>query len=494
MSGRPLLCEPEKKEEIDFTILNTDILPALQEYSIYWRLADADAEENKGEIARKATNAFLNALNVPLSDIPDWFTDMRDEEVRKAVQEGRDVNYAFLNDAFKRFVQDSRYERYDDPEQKFKMFEAVNTGFIDAVGDPFAAYITPEQIKAGALDHSGTFYGIGSSLGPNKNNEWELQNIFEGGPADSSGLVQDHDVIVAVDGKSVKGCLAGNISGAIKGPEGTAVTLTLKRNGKEFDARLTRGKVRMELVESWPAFNWPDGRGSTNKTLQYLFPLQDRVGNSAPNIAYVQIKSFEVQTAQDLHFVLKSMPWERIEGLVVDLRGNGGGLVSSVAAISSYFLDSGDVLMKQEDASGRTKILRIPSMEVSDSSGMTYSANLVPAEIPVVILVDRGSASGSEVMAAALQEHERATLIGIRTAGKGTVNNFFPIRRGEYGAMYIAIELWRTPNGKFIEPTFESEEGGLPPDYIVEQRNPSPDNDEYIFKAIEVLRDQTRAK
>lgn len=489
----PLLCTPETLQEIDFLVLNTDVRPAIEQGYMYQRLVE-QGEDYEASIAHSVTTAFLNVLNVPLSNIPEWFIEMRDQEVQKADEKNKAVDYGFLNDAFDRFILEDKYSQYADPEQKLKLFEAVTSGFIKALGDPFAHLFTPMLVDLGLTKSTGTFSGIGAGIGRNKNNEWELNSIGEGGPAERAGL-QRHDIVRKVDGKSVEGCVSSRLVLNVRGKVGTEVLFTIERDGEELEVSIVRDIIKFNLVESWPAIELPDGRGSTNKTLPYEFPLLTRNGEESPGIAYIVIKSFESQTLVDLSYVLEQMSWEDKTGLIVDLRSNPGGSLPVIEVIVGYFLDPKATILWREEASGQKTISRTVSERQCFREAIgefCVGPNIVPSDLPVVVLINKNSYSGSEVMAGALQDNGRATLVGERTGGKGTVNRYFSLRNGDYGELYITTEIWLTPNGNHIEPLYETEEGGLLPDIVIEQpiNGFSPDNDENIFRALDILEAQ----
>ncbi|MFY9457453.1 MAG: S41 family peptidase [Candidatus Spechtbacterales bacterium] len=483
-----LLCPPDKIEDVDFRVLNTDSRPALEQGYMYKRLLNLKGDD-ESRIARDVATAFLNTLNVPLSNVPEWFIELREGAIAEAVHNGQPVDYDFLNKAFAKFLEDPKYSQYADPEQKFKLFVAVNNGLIKAVGDPFASYIAPVEVKLGAADSSGTFYGIGAGIARSQNNEWELGNIGKGGPAEKAGL-KPHDIILKVNGKSAEGCTVQKLILNVRGPKGSKVNLTVGRNKQELDFTIVRDLIKFELVESWPAFEWPDGRGSTNKTLAHQFPLRARSGEEVPSIAYIKIHSFETQAGIDFYYILRQMPWERISGLIIDLRNNPGGSLAVIEAMTGYFLPPQAYILLREEAGGQRKVSRnVPTKVCFSDADLCLEPNLVPKDLPIVVLINNNSFSGSEVMGGALQDHKRATLVGERSGGKGTVNQYFTLRNGEYGVLYLAIEIWRTPKGRLIEPLHETKEGGLVPDVIIEQplKGFAPDNDENIFRALEIL-------
>ena len=490
LGAENLLCPPDQIASIDFRVLNTDSRPALEQGYMYKRLLNIEGEgDDEARITRDVATAFLNALNVPLAAVPEWFVELREKAISEAILQDKPADYDFLNTAFAKFLGDEKYAQYADPEQKFKLFSAVNNGLIKAVGDPFAHYFTPIEVKLGVADSSGTIYGIGSSITRNENNEWQLVNIAQGGPAEKAGL-KNYDILRKADGKSVEGCTIQKLILNVRGPKNSQIHLTVERNKSELAFTVVRDLIKFELIQSWPAFEWPDGRGSTNKDLSYEFPLTARDGSAADRIAYIKVYSFETQAAIDFYYILKQMPWENISGLILDLRNNPGGSLPVIEAMTGYFLPPKADILWREEANGQQSVSRnVPSKQCFSDADLCLEPHLVPQDLKLVVLMNSNSFSGAEVMAGALQDHKRAVLIGERSGGKGTVNRYFPLRKGEYGMLYLAIEIWRTPNDRLIEPLHETKEGGLAPDIVVEQplKGFSPDNDENIFRALEIL-------
>jgi carboxyl-terminal processing protease len=489
VSGTEALCKPEAIEDIDFRVLSTHSRPALEENSVAWKMLKLGEDEER--IALSAASHFLNALNVPLSSPPQWFSYMLNKAVQEAQERGEPVDYGFFNEAYERFLENPDFAHYRDPEQKLKLFKAVNEGFIQATGDPFAVYVTPKYVKD-VTSYTGTYFGIGAGIKTNDNNEWEIAPFGENNPAHNAGI-QSHDILRKVDGKSVAGCVTYDLISHVKGRKGTVVNLTVERNGEILEIPVIRGEIKQELVLTWPSVDWPDGRGNSGENLTYKFPLQDRNGEETPGVAYIRLRNFELQPAKDFYYALTQMPWEDLSGLIVDVSSNPGGLINSAVAITGYFLPPNAVILHQRDAGGRVITNSNPSEEAYDArSGITFSPNLVPPDIPVVVLVNKNSYSAAELFSIALQDHGRVTIVGERTGGKGTINRDFLLEGGKYGNLYIAIALWESPSHRFIEPLHKTEEGGILPDDLVEQpvNGFNPDNDENIFRALEILKDQ----
>ena len=204
------------------------------------------------------------------------------------------------------------------------------------------------------------------------------------------------------------------------------------------------------------------------------------------------------QATRDLYFVLQQISWEDCQGIIIDVRENPGGFVHATIAALSYFLKGGEIAVVTEDPKERKDFEIIPRGKVNLGSGdwaVTAHPGLVPAKLPIAILIDSKSFSGAEVFAGAMRDNQRAVLVGKEsTGGKGTVNRWFPLRDKEYGALYIAIGLWKTPNGEFVEPLRRDEEGGLSPQILIEwteedrfRKGQDPNYDLEIFAVFDVL-------
>lgn len=327
-------------------------------------------------------------------------------------------------------------EIQDILEEDFVVPEAVNSaaleqgaigGQIDALGDTHTIYITPEDYQSGFDIISGSFEGIGANVDQDPTTgEITIVTPFRGSPAEKAGVLPG-DVILAVDGESTEGWSVQDAVQVIRGAEGTEVTLTVRHTNRETeDITITRGTIVIPTV--------------------FAHDAQDASGNPVSGIAYIEIQQFTDQTVTDLRKELNRIVDAGYKGLVLDLRRNPGGGLDATVNVADMFLDGGTVL---------TQVDRNGSETVYDAESGGEAVDL-----PVVILVSGGSASGSEVLAGALQDHGRAKLVGTQTFGKGSVNHIRELSNG--GALYVTIARWLTPNGTLIEGV------GIGPDVPVE--------------------------
>jgi carboxyl-terminal processing protease len=348
-------------------------------------------------------------------------------------------------------------------EQRFR--DAAIQGVMDSLNDPHTDYLSPSDLQSGVLDLSSTYQGIGASVS-DANGPVTIVAPFRGSPAEEAGI-RAGDIILAVDGESTEGWSDNEAVQVIRGPAGTTVTLTVQHiDGTVEDITITRGDILIESVYTVPALESIPGESGDN--------LVDRTGAIVEDIAYVHITQFHDRTVGELRTALDGVESGQYTGLIVDVRSNPGGLLSATVDVLDEFMDGG-IILSEVDADRNTE---------------SWSARPggVATTIPIVVLQDQGSASGAEVLAAALRDNGRAQVVGTRSFGKGTVNQ---LRRLENcgdpagcGAIYISIGRWLTPNGEQIEGV------GVTPDLVVEmtQDDYIEVGDVQLFAAIDVLR------
>jgi len=325
------------------------------------------------------------------------------------------------------------------------------TGLLQALNDPHTVYIDPKSYECGSDIVTGTFEGIGARVDM-KNGEIVISAPFRDSPAEKAG-VRAGDAILAVDGKSTAGWTLSQAVCTIRGSSGTRVTLTVRHgDGKVGDITIVRGRIAVGTVDT--------------------AEIKDAQGRPVTDIAYLAIQQFTDRTPQEVQQFLRDIRNKGYRGLIIDLRSNPGGLLSATLQVSDLFLDGDKVILTEVDAQGQEKVYK--------------STSGTATNLPIVILAGKGSASGAEVLAAALRDNSRAIVIGEQTFGKGSVNILRPLPDG--GALYVTISRWRTPSGQQIEGT------GLRPDIEVKA---TVDEDQFVnsqlFRAIDYLRNQALA-
>jgi carboxyl-terminal processing protease len=315
-------------------------------------------------------------------------------------------------------------------------------GMLDSLGDPYTAYMESHEIELSDLE--GSYEGVGAYVSM-EDGQLTVVSPIAGSPAEREG-VRANDLILEIDGESTADMSLMEAIMKIRGPKGSSVTLTIlhQREYEPVDITIVREEIELESV--------------------YLDVLPE-------NIAHLQITHFEADTTGEFTSALGDALDSGVSGIIVDLRGNPGGYLDIVVDIADEFLDGGMVLYEADD-----------SGNVIDEYPAT--AGGMATDIPLVVLVDNSSASGSEVLAGALRDHGRATIIGTTTYGKGSVN---VLRRLSDGSgLYITIARWLTPNHHLIEGV------GLVPDIVVELTEEDIDAgiDTQLEYAIEYLQSQ----
>ncbi|MCD6401114.1 MAG: S41 family peptidase [Anaerolineales bacterium] len=317
-------------------------------------------------------------------------------------------------------VWDIVHDQYvDQPIDDVKMMRGAIRGMLESLGDQHTSYMDPDQYLQANIPLEGEYEGIGAWVDPNAE-YLTIVSPMPGSPAEKAGL-QPGDEIIAVDGDDVTGIDGNLVIRRVLGPAGSKVILTIRREGinKPFDVEITRENISIPSVE---------------------YHMLDN------NIGYIQLLTFGSDTKQELHDAIKDLMKNHPAGLVFDLRNNGGGYLTTAVDVASEFIDKGVILYEQ----------------YGDGHKDQYDAKRggLAKDIPLVVLINEGTASASEIVAGAIQDHERAPLIGVKSYGKGSVQNWIPLSNDQ-GAVRVTIARWLTPNGRTINQI------GLEPDYYI---------------------------
>jgi len=330
--------------------------------------------------------------------------------------------------------------------------EGAIDGAIDALGDPHTEYISPEQYELGIDIISGAFEGIGAQVDMDPvTGAIIIVAPFRDTPAAEAGLVSG-DAILAVDGESTEGWSVRDAVRVIRGPQGEAVVLTIMRAGTDEveDVTIVRSTIVIPTV--------------------FSDDIENENGDAVSDLAYLRLEQFTDQSVRDMSTELERIVDAGYDGLILDVRGNPGGGLDATVQIADMFIDGG-IILTQVDRDGQETVFE------AHAGGEAI-------DIPVVLLVNQFSASGSEVLAGALRDHNRATLMGEQTFGKGSVNHVRPLSDG--GALYVTIARWLTPNGELIEGI------GIAPDVTVvfTEEDLEALRDVQLFAAIDFLHDE----
>lgn len=365
----------------------------------------------------------------------------------QAQDQGQDEVFAPFWEAYD--VLNARYVDPLDPETL--MLGALN-GMMDAVGDPNTNYLDAEAYEGWQLSLSGEFEGIGATVRQDEDNgALTIVAPLEDSPAERAGL-QPGDQIVEVGGEDITELSQSEIVSRVRGPAGTPVRLTILRPGSEDEDvedevfELTIIRARLEL---------PD--------VEYEV-LEGEIG-------YVRLHQFSDQTAQRLQDALTTLDADHLQGLVLDLRNNPGGYLSTSLQVISQFVEGGPILIEQLPGGDE---------RVHEAFGSPLAPN-----VPMAVLVNEGSASASELVAGALHDRERAIIVGEPTFGKNTVQTIHELNAG--GAVRVTIARWVTPDGISSEP-----DGIFPDVEIANDPDAAAEDDAQLSAALRALKGMFR--
>jgi len=304
------------------------------------------------------------------------------------------------------------------PTYQERVYGAI-TGLTDSYGDPYTVFLPPSDAKQFNDDIKGSFGGVGMELGA-RNGSLTVVSPLKGSPAEAAG-VRSGDVIIGIDNKSSEKMPVDEAVRLIRGEIGTSVTILLKRAGvaEPFEVKIVRQTIQIPVINTY-------ARGD--------------------GIFVIELYSFSENSTDLFRGALRTFFESGATKLILDLRGNPGGYLDAAVQMASYFLPVGDVIVT-EDFVGKAG-------NVSDRSlGYNVFAN---KRLSMAILIDQGSASASEILAGALQQHGVAKLVGTRSFGKGSVQQLMQLGGG--AELKVTIARWLTPNGQSIS------DGGLKPD------------------------------
>lgn len=353
-----------------------------------------------------------------------------------------------LESLFEPFWQtwDIVHEDYvDQPVDDVGLMRGAIRGVMEALNDPHSSYMDPDEYTQANIPLDGSYEGIGAWVDPNA----EYLTIIapmEGSPAEEAGL-QPGDEVIAVNGEDMTGVDGNLVIRKVLGPSGTKVNLTIRREGEDelLEVSIVRAEIEVPSVQS------------------EMLPER---------IAYIQLVSFGTDTVHDLRESLRTLLEQDPKGLILDLRGNGGGFLATAVQATSEFVSEG-VILTERFGDGSEQVHR------AQSGGLA-------TDIPLVVLINGGSASASEILAGAVQDYDRGTLVGETSFGKGSVQSWIPLK-GENGAVRVTIARWYTPNDRLIQGQ------GLEPDVEVklDEQDIEAGRDPQFEKAIELLMDSS---
>ncbi|MCA9212306.1 MAG: S41 family peptidase [Planctomycetales bacterium] len=336
------------------------------------------------------------------------------------------------------WVLDTIGEKYIEEVNERKLFEAGVHGIMEEL-DPYSSYMPPAENEQFNSEIEQKFGGIGVEIGV-KDERLTVLSPIPGTPAHEAGLLAG-DTIMAIDGTDTEGFGMNDCVKLIKGEPGTSVVLSIRHKDAEeiIDVTVQRAIIQVESV-----------RGDRRKPNgDWLFTLE-----SHPNIGYLRLSTFAKNSADEVRATLESLNGN-VDGVIIDLRQNPGGLLYIAVEICDMFLPKGKVIVSIR---GRGGVLSASPFESTEEP-------VCDPNLPVVLLVDKFSASASEIFAACMQDHDRATIVGQRSYGKGTVQDVIKMERGKSAMRLTTAGYWR-PSEKNIhrnEDDDESAEWGVKP-------------------------------
>jgi carboxyl-terminal processing protease len=358
------------------------------------------------------------------------------------------VRDAFVQEdrALRAEIIDSIEGNFYKPVNEEKLDDASLKGIVESLDDPYSHYLTPKEARQFDEEVSGHFEGVGMNVEQDRRG-LKVLRVFDGSPAEDA-RIRRGDIILAVNGRSIAGVNSEVATNRIKGPSGTTVELRVLTPGEDSDRTV---RVKRERIEV------PVTRGRLFERDGHTLGVAELLGfsNGAHGLLSREIKRLRDRGA---------------EALVLDLRGNGGGLLLEAVAVSSLFIEDGEIVSVR----GRHR-----SERTHDAEGDA----ILPEDVPVVALVDGGSASASEIVTGALRDRGRGTVVGTRTFGKGLVQEIEHLSNG--GVLDLTVANYYLPNGETISTR------GIKPEVRAED-NPDTDRDEALPVALDTLARELR--
>lgn len=354
-------------------------------------------------------------------------------------------SYELADEEIQNFIEQYNYivNNYYEEVDKKELLDAALEGMVESLGDPYSTYLDESSSSTFNATLNGSYEGIGVEITNDVSNNIIVTQVFEDTPAHKAG-VKPLDIIVGINNEPITNTTTSDFVQMVKDLDVPTFTIELKRNNETITVTVTREIVILNSVAS-------EIINSNNKKIGYI---------------YVSIFAMNTDTQFKKH--LDELEKDNIDSLIIDLRGNSGGHLTSVQNMMSMFLDKSKVIYQIENKGKTTKY---------------YSSGTETKKYPIVVLVDEASASASEMLTATLKESYGATIVGKTTYGKGTVQELLDSNENQYK---ITTKKWLTPNGNWIN------EVGVKPDVEVDLdekylKEPTKENDTQLEKAIDVL-------
>lgn len=338
-----------------------------------------------------------------------------------------------------RFITAYRFieTKYVNDTDDVKLIDGAIDGMVKSLNDPHSNYLSPKMYKTLMEQTEGSFAGIGVVMGMDNEQKIHIVGIMENSPGQKAGL-QEGDEILAVDGVPVTQMAFDEVAAHVRGQAGTDVVLTIMRDNTNQDITITRDNIKLKTVG--------------HKMLDN-------------NIGYIQIVSFSEDTANEFNEAYNDLKNQGMKALVLDLRNNPGGLLTTCVEIAKKLVPKGEIV------------------SIIDKQGNkeTYSSSLEAPEYPLAVLINKNSASASEILSGAIQDTKAGTIIGNTSYGKGSVQTILPMFEDD--AVKLTIAKYYTPSGRSIDGT------GITPDIEI-NLDENATSDTQLDKALEVLKAQ----
>ena len=327
-------------------------------------------------------------------------------------------NYKLMKEKYSELAELEQYiqKKYYVPVDEAKLKEGMYKGLFWGIGDPYSSYLTEEEYNEIMISTTGEYQGIGVTIAPDEKGLINVVAPIDDSPADRAGI-QAGDKIIGVGGELYDGASIDQAIAAMRGKPGTKVDIVVLRAGKELSFNITRANIVMKSVRSEI--------------------LDD-------NIGYIRISSFEEKTADEFKEHLRDLEVKGVKGFVLDLRNNGGGLVDVSVDIADMLLDEG-IVTYTEDREGNRNY---------------YKSNTGSTSLPYVVLVNGNTASASEIVTAAIKDHNGGKVVGTKTYGKGIIQSIEKLSSGD--AVKLTVMQYFSPEGHVIHNV------GIAPDVEVE--------------------------
>lgn len=319
------------------------------------------------------------------------------------------------------------------------LIEYAVKGYVAGLEDEYTEYLTDDEYKELMVDVNGNYVGIGIYMTQDKYENIVVLMPIEGSPAEEAGL-KTGDIITKVNGEECSGMELSLVASKVKGEEGTTVDLEILRGEEKLNKTIERRKVEINHIDAQVLEN---------------------------NIGYIQILAFDDGCSKEFETKLKELLSKNIKSLIIDVRDNGGGIVTEAINISELFIEKDKAIMIELNKAGKEEVIKAEKNPI------------VSSDLNIIVLGNENTASASEIFIGALKDNGIAKVVGTKTYGKGVMQEITPIQSG--GALKLTIEEFRTPNGNIINKK------GIEPDVKIEE-NEKTEVDEQLNKAIELCK------